>query len=357
MEPQVQELLKRIDRLSDQFAELREGIQKAVRVAPSDPEMALIRAPKVLEYVIRDVFERRIGEPPGTRPLENLVQRLAKDGHLPARLEAYAETIRKLGNVGAHRFGESITTADVYQSLVQLSPILEWYFEKERPGPAVRVEPPVQAAPAVAELPRLPFSQRAKPWYRRNRTTVWVVVVGVLLLLAGSLALRTSLDHEPTGKQMAQADPPGGKTTAGPQSGSETPTLASVPPPGTSATPGKGSPPVTNPSPAGQLDNKEQARHFLDLCRAEQFTEATQKFDATMKQALPADKLAEVWKGLIKQSGPLEKMGPPRTDKIKTSTRVKIRCDFKTTPLDAVVSFNAGGQIEGFFLVPAGYFR
>src|SRR5947209_6117832 len=103
----------------------------------------------------------------------------------------------------------------------------------------------------------------------------------------------------------------------------------------------------------GQPDQKEQARHFLDLCKAEKFTEATSNFDATMKQAMPADKLAEVWKGLIKQLGPLENMGAPRTDKIKTSTRVKIRCDFKTIPLDSIVSFNAGGQIEGFFLVPA----
>jgi uncharacterized protein len=103
----------------------------------------------------------------------------------------------------------------------------------------------------------------------------------------------------------------------------------------------------------GQPDHKEQARHFLDLCQAEKFTEAASNFDAAMKQAMPADKLAEVWKGLIKQLGPLEKMGAPRTDKIKTSARVKIRCDFKTMPLDALVSFNAGGQIEGFFLTPA----
>ena len=103
----------------------------------------------------------------------------------------------------------------------------------------------------------------------------------------------------------------------------------------------------------GQIDQKGQARQFLDLCKAEKFTEATANFDAKMKEVMPADKLAEVWKGLIKQLGPLEKMGPPRTDKVKTSTRVKIRCDFKTMPLDALVSFNSSGQIEGFFLVAA----
>src|ERR1022692_2280767 len=111
-----QDLLKRLDHLSDQFNDLRDGVQKAVRIADEDPEMALTRARKVLEYVIRDVYERRINEPPGTRPLENLLQRLVKDGFFPDRLDAYANTIRKLGNVGTHTFGEKITVADVYQS-------------------------------------------------------------------------------------------------------------------------------------------------------------------------------------------------------------------------------------------------
>src|SRR5262249_26436153 len=135
-----QELLKRIDHHSDQFSELREGIRKAVRVADDDPEMALTRARKVLEYVIRDVFERRVHEPPRPPPPGNLVQRLVKDGHFPARLEAYTEKIRKLGNVGAHRFGEAVTARDVYQSLTQLLPILEWYFEEVRPEAGMSLE-------------------------------------------------------------------------------------------------------------------------------------------------------------------------------------------------------------------------
>jgi hypothetical protein len=107
-----------------------------------DPEMALIRSRKVLEYVVRDVFVRRVGEPPGTRPLENLIQRLVKDGHFPPRLEAYTETIRKLGNVGAHHFGQRISAGDVYQSLAQLMPVLEWYFESERPEAGVSFDSP-----------------------------------------------------------------------------------------------------------------------------------------------------------------------------------------------------------------------
>src|ERR1700682_6581863 len=94
-----QTLLSRLDHLSGQFWELREGVQKAILVADLDPEMALTRARKVLEYVIRDVYERRIQEPPGTRPLENLLQRLFKDGAFFYRPHASPQTLRQLGNV------------------------------------------------------------------------------------------------------------------------------------------------------------------------------------------------------------------------------------------------------------------
>jgi uncharacterized protein len=104
---------------------------------------------------------------------------------------------------------------------------------------------------------------------------------------------------------------------------------------------------------SGQVDQKDRARQFLELCQAGKFTEATANFDAKMKSVLSPAQLEQLWKKLGQQLGPIEKMGPPRTDQVQTSTRVKIRCDFKNMPLDALISFNPQGQIEGFFLVPA----
>ncbi|MGA9996203.1 MAG: DUF4145 domain-containing protein [Pyrinomonadaceae bacterium] len=126
-------ILERLDHISDEFLELREGIQRVILIADNAPDMALTLARKVLEYMIRDVYQRHFNEDPGTRPLENLLQRLVREKRFPARLDAYANTIRKLGNIGTHGYGEKVTTADVQQSLAQLIPILEWYFEAERP--------------------------------------------------------------------------------------------------------------------------------------------------------------------------------------------------------------------------------
>ncbi len=153
MDPLFQDLIDRLNHFSDQFVELGEGVRKAVLVADLDPEMSLTRARKVLEYVVRDVFERRVQEPPGTRPLENLLQRLVKDGFFPERLDAYANTVRKLGNVGTHNFNERVTSADVFQSLTQLMPILEWYFEVERPEAGLSLDAPPSSERARSGLP------------------------------------------------------------------------------------------------------------------------------------------------------------------------------------------------------------
>jgi formylglycine-generating enzyme required for sulfatase activity len=153
MDAALNGLADHLSQLSDQFRELREGVRKAVRIADEDPEMALTRARKVLEYVVRDVFERRLNAPPGTRPLEELLQRLGKAGYFPARLDGYAATVRILGNVGTHRFGEMLTAEDVYRSLTQLMPILEWYFAEERPDAGVHLTFPSPAAERISPLP------------------------------------------------------------------------------------------------------------------------------------------------------------------------------------------------------------
>ncbi len=142
------ELLTRLDLLSSQFQELRDGVRQAIVIADQDPEMSLTRARKVLEYVVRRVYERQVHEPAGSRPLENLLQRIIKDGHIPRRLAAYANSVRELGNVGTHAYGEKVDRSDVLLALSQLMPILEWYFEQEAPAASAPPAPdPVPPAP------------------------------------------------------------------------------------------------------------------------------------------------------------------------------------------------------------------
>jgi serine/threonine protein kinase len=128
--PPLEALLALVESLTDELHDIRDGVRKAIDIAERDPEMALTRVRKVLELVIRAVYQRRIAEPPGTRPLENLLQRLVKEGAFPKRLAAYASSVRELGNIGTHSFDEQVTTADVQQSLMQLVPIIQWYLKE-----------------------------------------------------------------------------------------------------------------------------------------------------------------------------------------------------------------------------------
>lgn len=88
MDQQIQQLLRRFDDLSSELHELSDRVQKVVQLAEIDPEMALTRVRKILESIVREVYQRRCGREPKTQPLENLLQQLIKEGHLPPRIEA-----------------------------------------------------------------------------------------------------------------------------------------------------------------------------------------------------------------------------------------------------------------------------
>ena len=192
--------------LSGEFEELREGVKQAVQVADLDPEIALTRVRKVLELIIREVYQRRINEKPGTRPLENLTDRLRKDGFLPDRIEAYASSVRKMGNVGTHAFGEKVTRKDVYRSLGQLLPVLEWYFESERQqrvapamkAPANPVDVEKGAAPLASGVAAVP-SVRRRFSYRLLVGSSMALAVALLLcvLVLGVGVQQNWFRHDP----------------------------------------------------------------------------------------------------------------------------------------------------------------
>ncbi|MCY2947863.1 MAG: SUMF1/EgtB/PvdO family nonheme iron enzyme, partial [Planctomycetota bacterium] len=147
IDPVLRQLLERAEAWPDTTGDVRDGIRRAIDIADRDAEMALTRVRKVLEFIVRQVFEQKVAEPPGTRPLEGLIDRIVKDGHFPRRLEAYASTVRKLGNVGTHAHDEKVSMDDVKHSLAQLEPIAAWYFQSETAAPENTSAEPAPAQP------------------------------------------------------------------------------------------------------------------------------------------------------------------------------------------------------------------
>ena len=126
-------LMQRVDSLSGELLELRQEIRLTLQLADIDPRMTLTRTRRVLEYVVNEVYRRHFNEDPGTRPLENLLQRLIKEHVLPPKVGTYASGIRAMGNLGTHGKGDEILRSDAQHSIDQLVVILLWYFEHERP--------------------------------------------------------------------------------------------------------------------------------------------------------------------------------------------------------------------------------
>jgi hypothetical protein len=80
---------------------------------------------------------------------------------------------------------------------------------------------------------------------------------------------------------------------------------------------------------------------------------ASGNFDGTMKNALPAEKLQQVWSSLIAQFGPfVEQLGTQR-ERILQYDVIFVTCKFENVVLDAKVVFDRNKQIAGLFFVPS----
>jgi len=95
---------------------------------------------------------------------------------------------------------------------------------------------------------------------------------------------------------------------------------------------------------------KLKAQAMLKNLSNDNYNEAVNNFDSTMKAVMPADKLKEVWLQIRGQVGLLETIGETKVnvkdDFYETITPLK----FKESPLFAKIYFNKKYQISGFFI-------
>ena len=103
----------------------------------------------------------------------------------------------------------------------------------------------------------------------------------------------------------------------------------------------------------GPADNLQAiATKFVDLLAAGDFAMAVKRFDPAMSAALPADKLAEVWKGLNAQAGPFQKRTGARAARESKYQVIFVACRFEKTVLEAKIVFDESQRIAGLFFVP-----
>jgi len=112
---------------------------------------------------------------------------------------------------------------------------------------------------------------------------------------------------------------------------------------------------AADPEPPGQ--RLETAKSLVADMASGRFDKAVAPFDQTMWRALPADKLKEVWEGLTKRYGPLQKAAETRTEKTGQYNLVFVTCEFQHGQVDAQVVFSSADKVAGLFFVPAGKYK
>jgi|AGTN01.1.fsa_nt_gi Dienelactone hydrolase and related enzymes len=94
------------------------------------------------------------------------------------------------------------------------------------------------------------------------------------------------------------------------------------------------------------------ATGVVDKLIAGQFAQVTSNFDATMKSAMPAPKLQQVWQTLIAQYGKGHRQLWPRVEKLGSYTVVYVPISFSKALLDAKLVLSPSNQVGGFFIEP-----
>jgi hypothetical protein len=130
MIPSLCELLCRVDRLSGRLGRLGDDMRAAIEDAELNSVASAIRARRVLDHIVRQTFERNVKEPAGSRPMEQLLTRIAKDGHFPDDLTGFAYAVKGLANRVAHDVGRSCPVEFLAPTLGQLMLILEWHIDQ-----------------------------------------------------------------------------------------------------------------------------------------------------------------------------------------------------------------------------------
>ena len=98
-------------------------------------------------------------------------------------------------------------------------------------------------------------------------------------------------------------------------------------------------------------DITDIAKEFFNLLLQEDFKTAETYFDATMKTALPEEKLKDGWKGFITNAGNFKKETVTKKDKAGEYDVVYITCEFEKTPVDVKIAFNSAKEISGLWFI------
>ncbi|MDD5064269.1 MAG: DUF3887 domain-containing protein [Phycisphaerae bacterium] len=103
---------------------------------------------------------------------------------------------------------------------------------------------------------------------------------------------------------------------------------------------------------AESVEPNTPTNELVELLAAQQFSVVTEDFNEAVKNALPPEKLEEVWKATIEQMGPFQKQLGSMTETEADSNVVSVTCQFENGVLDVRIAYNADKQVASLSIVP-----
>jgi hypothetical protein len=85
--------------------------------------------------------------------------------------------------------------------------------------------------------------------------------------------------------------------------------------------------------------------------RAGEFDKIVARFDATMQQALPEEKLKSTWESVVTQIGPVKELGKPTQVTILGTMAVERRVTFERGELLLRIAYDGSKNISGLWIL------
>ncbi|MFH8926303.1 DUF4145 domain-containing protein [Streptomyces pristinaespiralis] len=117
-------IIERVAALGDEYRQALRSIRSLLAV---EPELAVVKAGKVIEQELADFYERCFDRVP-PKAISSAIEELSKFGVMPTRVTAAAHWLRNLRNDSAHRGREAVQYAETAYGLTV--EILEWLHQE-----------------------------------------------------------------------------------------------------------------------------------------------------------------------------------------------------------------------------------
>jgi len=96
----------------------------------------------------------------------------------------------------------------------------------------------------------------------------------------------------------------------------------------------------------------KEAKEIVTQIDKGQYDKVEARFDKTMADALPLDKLTATWTSITLQAGALKSIGETTTSIHESYFVVVMQCEFANAPLDAQVAFDSDDKVAGMYFRP-----